>query len=393
MASQPVSDSESTSEANIADSVSEAEVPSDGSGTSESSISNDSDAENIVAVAAEVGSVKRFDLSWLQGNARLIDRTEPLLGAHLAHAGLIMFWAGSFTLLEISRYAADVPISEQGLLLLPRLANLGWGADSVDAWFAIAILHLASSAVLAAGGLFHVFNQRSTDYAVGNDKIMAKKEGLWGNPATLSFILGQHLVILGVAALLFVLKATRFGGIYDPALGTVHPVSEITTNPAIIFGYLFGFTRHGWDPMGMAAVDNLPDVIGGHLWIAAVCILGGVWHIVRAPFGWFREKFIYDGHVILSYSLAGVGLMALISIFFVFNETVYPAEIFGDNRLKTVVLQAALGVTFLAGHVWHNLLGQKMSGRFSDSSYYEAAMAGFATVVVASAAIGLNSFA
>ena len=336
---------------------------------------------------------QRRDFSWLQGNARLINRTEQLLGAHLAHAGLIMFWAGSFTLVEIFRYGAGVPMADQGLLLLPRLVNLGWGVDNVDAWFAIAILHLASSAVLAAGGLFHVFNQRSTNYAVGNDKIMAKEEGLWSNPETLGFILGQHLIFLGFAASLFVLKATRFGGIYDPVLGTIHPVDTITINPAIIFGYLFGFTRHGWDPMGMAAVDNLPDVIGGHLWIAVICILGGIWHTVRAPFGWFRERFIYDGHVILSYSLAGVGLMALISIFFIFNETVYPVEIFGDNRLNMAVIQGLLGVVFLGGHVWHNLLGQKTSGRLSDLSYYEAAMAGFATVVVVSFAIGLYSFA
>ena len=118
----------------------------------------------VIDEADTVSLSQGRDFSWLQGNARLINRTEQLLGAHLAHAGLIMFWAGSFTLLEISRYSGDVPISDQGLLLLPRLANLGWGVDSVDAWFAIAILHLVSSAVLAAGGLFHVFNQRSTDY-------------------------------------------------------------------------------------------------------------------------------------------------------------------------------------------------------------------------------------
>ena len=101
----------------------------------------------VIDEADTVSLSQGRDFSWLQGNARLINRTEQLLGAHLAHAGLIMFWAGSFTLLEISRYSGDVPISDQGLLLLPRLANLGWGVDSVDAWFAIAIIHNDTSTV------------------------------------------------------------------------------------------------------------------------------------------------------------------------------------------------------------------------------------------------------
>lgn len=35
---------------------------------------------------------------------------------------------------------------------------------------------------------------------------------------------------------------------------------------------------------------------------------------------------------------------------------------------------------------------QEDSGRLSNLSYYEAAMAGFATTLVVAAAIGLNSF-
>jgi Photosystem II protein len=42
------------------------------------------------------------DYRWLLGNARLIDLSGQLFGAQIAHAGLIMFWAKSITLLTIA---------------------------------------------------------------------------------------------------------------------------------------------------------------------------------------------------------------------------------------------------------------------------------------------------
>ena len=330
-----------------------------------------------------------FENQWWVGNARLTDLSGRLLGAHVAHAGLIVFWAGAITLLDLSHLALDAPLAEQNLVVLPRLANLGWGigADGlvVDTYpyFVIGMLHLISSAVLGAGGLFHTLKGPASLNGVPNFNYK------WSDPKSLGFILGQHIIVLGIGAVLFVLKAVKYGGLYDTSTGTVHLIAP-NLFPFRIFGYLFGFTPHGWDPRGMAAVDNLGDVVGGHIWIALICLAGGLWHIATPPNAWTKKQFVYNGDGILSYSLAGVGLMALISAFFVFNTTVYPVELFGGDRFPVALTQLLLGVTFLGGHVWHNLRGQSKQGTLNDSSYFAAAIAGVIMVGLLIAAFALN---
>ncbi|MGL5083558.1 MAG: chlorophyll a/b binding light-harvesting protein [Microcoleaceae cyanobacterium] len=297
-------------------------------------------------------------LSWLVGNARLTNLSGQLLGAHLAHAGLIMFWAGAITVAEVSRYVPNRSFAEQSLGLLPHLATLGWGIGKDGAivdtypYFVIGMLHLAASAVLAAGGFYHVF--RGPARLEDGERQVAQFHYEWTNPKQLSFILGNHLIFLGIGAWLFVLKAMKFGGIYDTALGHGRIIAEPTLNPVTIFGYLFGLNHGVWTPLGMASVNNLEDVIGGHIWVGTLLIAGGVWHIVSTPFPWVQRILPIQADAILSYSLGALGFMAFVSAAFVgFNTTVFPTEFYGSDRLGLANIQFFLGVLALGGHLWH----------------------------------------
>ena len=334
-----------------------------------------------------MGASSSRNWSWLSGNARLIDLSGQLLGAHIAHAGLMMFWAGSITLLEVTKFVPGQPMPEQGLLLIPNLARLGWGVGPggvvVDTYpyFAIAILHLVASAVLGAGGLFHVF--RGPAILKDGEGRAPKFHYEWHEPKKLSFILGHHLIFLGVAALLFVAKAMVFGGIYDPAVGDVRAIANPTLSPFTIFGYIFGLVDGNWNPLGMAAVNNLEDVIGGHIWIGAICIAGGAWHIVTEPFDWAKKFFIFNGDAILSYSLAGLALMAFTSVYFVgFNTTVFPPEFYGANQSQFTAIQFFLFVTFLIGHIWHALKARSEGGVLSDKDKVSTFMVSFFVLAV-----------
>ncbi|GJD18811.1 photosystem II CP43 protein PsbC homolog [Rivularia sp. IAM M-261] len=296
---------------------------------------------------------------WLIGNARLTDLSGQLLGAHVAHAGLIMFWAGTTTVIETLRYTPGVPLYEQGMILLPHLATLGWGVGAggeiVDTYpyFVIGMLHLVASAVLGAGGLFHVFRSPPILYTAGGQA--AKFHYEWNDSKQLGLILGHHLIILGLGAFLLVLKAMYFGGIYDAALGNVRIVNSPTLDPQVIFGYLVGIKNGSRTLLGMASVDNLEDIIGGHIWIGCILIAGGVWHILVKPFAAVRKIMpIESGDEILSYSLLGLALMAFISTVFVgYNTIAFPIEFYGSDRLGLANSQFFLGVLAFLGFIWH----------------------------------------
>jgi photosystem II CP43 chlorophyll apoprotein len=46
--------------------------------------------------------------------------------------------------------------------------------------------------------------------------------------------------------------------------------------------------------MVVVSVNNMEDVIGGHVWVA-LCLSGGIWHIFTKPFAWARRAFVWSG--------------------------------------------------------------------------------------------------
>ena len=134
------------------------------------------------------------------------------------HTAVIILWAGSMALFELSHFVPEKPLYDQGFIVVPHLATLalsigpGGEITVLYSYFVITALHLICSGILGLGGIYHAI--------FGPERLEETTYGfVFGYQSQDRFritaILGAHLLTLGCGAFLLFVKACYLGGVYD----------------------------------------------------------------------------------------------------------------------------------------------------------------------------------
>ena len=217
----------------------------------------------------------------------MIKLSGKFLGAHVVHTAIIILWAGSMALFELSHFVPEKPLYEQGFILLPHLATLalsigpvavisGGEIRSIIPEFIISAFHLICAGILGLGGIYHAI--------FGPERLEETTYGFvfgyqWQDRFRITAILGSHLVTLGCGAFLLFVKAVYLGGLYDTWAsggGDIRLMKHLSVslNPGVLFRYLARppFGCEGW----IISINNMEDLIGGHYWVSFYLIIAGV---------------------------------------------------------------------------------------------------------------------
>nr|ADO84685.1 PsbCh6 [Acaryochloris sp. HICR111A] len=330
-------------------------------------------------------NINQSEFPWYQGNSRLIDPSVQgkWLAAHILQMAIIMFWVGINTLSENQVFDPGLPMYDQGLVLIPHLAAEGFGVGAGGVvtnpavYVQVALVHMVASIVLFFGAYYHA-QIGPADLSQGGRGNTAKFSFEWDDPKRLGYILGNHLIFIGFASLIFV-GWMKYHGLYDPTVGEVRAVTPSMENFTHIYKY--GWSTPGYNPF---FVDNLGDLAAGHFLVGLLDIAGGIWHILVPPFKWEQRLGVrqdnYSADGLIGLSLGGVAIMGFISAYFcAVNTFVYPVEFYGpalevkfnltpyfkdtadfadgvfSSRAWLANITYYLGFYCLQGHLFHSL--------------------------------------
>ena len=333
---------------------------------------------------------------WWVGNSVVTNKSSRFIGSHVGHTGIIAFAAGASTLWELARFDPSIPMGHQSSIFLAHLASIGIGFDEAGVWTGahvadVAIFHLIGSMVYAGAAVLHslIFSEDTQNssglFAEGRPehRQAARFKLEWDNPDNQTFILGHHLIFFGVACIWFV-EWARIHGIYDPAVGAIRQVNY-NLDLTAIWNHQFDFL----------SIDSLEDVMGGHAFLGFAEITGGLFHVIAGSTPWDKKRLgewskfkganLLSAEAILSWSLAGIGWMAVVAAFWCAqNTTVYPEAWYGEvlqfkfgvapywidtgdlsdgsgaffghsTRAALSNVHYYLGFFFIQGHLWHAL--------------------------------------